>query len=425
MKDLSGKKLLVLGNTYSTVGVVKLAHRLGLDVTVVGKEPDGDAVAFADHSAIISTNDYDSLLEFIRKEHIDGVMTGASEMNILNMLRLCKKANLPVYATEEQWDICQDKALFKQLCRQYNVPVIPEFEVGSELKDTDFPVIVKPADGCSARGISICHNNQELREAEQKAISLSPTGRILIEHYIQNGGQTMSAKYIVVNGEFYPEIISDRYVMDNGTVTAYVQYPSKNIDRHMRLVDPFIKQMFKSIGFTNGVFSLQEIPEGDNVYLHEMCLRVTGGMVYKITDAAGSGNALAMLMHYAITGEMCEKADIESIDPNMHGKCAATLSIPLRLGKIDQIEGMDEIQNMKHVVDITTYYHLGDEITTDQLNSLDQLFARIIVVADNESGLFSVLDKIRTTLSIKDVGGQDLIIWDTYDRIASERRKNA
>ena len=45
MKDLKGKKILVLGNTYSTVGVVKLAKKMGLEVTVVGKDPEGDAVA--------------------------------------------------------------------------------------------------------------------------------------------------------------------------------------------------------------------------------------------------------------------------------------------------------------------------------------------------------------------------------------------
>ena len=421
MKDLKGKKILVLGNTYSTVGVVKLAKKMGLEVTVVGKDPEGDAVALADHNALISTNDYDTLLSYIRKEGINGVMTGASEMNILNMLRLCKKADLPVYATEEQWNVCQDKMYFKQLCRQYNVPVIPEFEVGAILKETDFPVIVKPADGCSARGMSVCYNNEELREAEKTAILHSPTGRIIIEHYIQNGGRTMSAKYIVVDGEFYPEIISDRYVMDNGTVTAFVQYPSKNMERHMSKVDPYIKQMFTSIGFTNGVFSLQEIPEGDNVYLHEMCLRVTGGMVYKITDAVGSGNALAMLMHYAITGKMCEEKDIESIDPKMHGKCAASISIPLKEGKISHITGMDTIQQLDKVVDVTTYYHIGDEITAEKLNSLDQLYARIIVVADNESELFGVLDIIRDTLRIQDDANKEMIIWNTYDRIKSER----
>ena len=333
------------------------------------------------------------------------------------MILLCAKAGLPVYATKEQWDICQDKSSFKQLCRNYDVSVVPEYVIGSVLKDEDFPVIVKPSDGCSARGLFVCHNNEELRAAEIEARKQSPTGRILIEHYIQNGGRTMSAKYIVVNGNYYLEIISDRYVMDNGKVTAFVEYPSAYSDLHLKKVNPHIQEMFQSIGIENGVISLQEIPENDNIYLHEMCLRITGGMVYKITDAVGNGNALEMLIHYALTSEMCEEKDVRLIDARINGKSAASLSIPLREGRISSIENFDPIEVLNNVVDVTTYYHIGDTITEDKIGSLDQLFARIIVVADSRKEMYETYRGIRNSLSIKDTNGDNMIIWDTFDRI--------
>ena len=420
MKDLKGKKLLILGDTYSTIGVIQLAKRLGVYTVVTGIHPNGDARKYADESIMIPSDDHESLTRYINDAKIDGVMTGASEFQIQNMILLCAKAKLPVYATKEQWDICQDKSSFKQLCRNYDVPVVPEYEVGATLRDEEFPVIVKPSDGCSARGLIVCYNNEELRVAEALARQQSPTGRILIEHYIQNGGRTMSAKYIVSNGEYYLEIISDRYVMDNGKVTAFVEYPSSFYDLHLKKVNPNIKEMFRSIGIENGVFSLQEIPENDNVFLHEMCLRVTGGMVYKITDAVGNGNALEMLIHFALTGEMCEEKDVRLIDARIKGKSAASLSIPLNEGKISAIDNYHSIASMKNVVDVTTYYHLGDVITKEKIGSLDQLFARIIVVAESREEMFETYHAIRNSLSIKDTNGEDMIVWDTFDKLYDE-----
>ena len=86
---------------------------------------------------------------------------------------------------------------------------------------------------------------------------------------------------------------------------------------------------------------------------------------------------------------------------------------------------MDKIQQLDNVVDITTYYHIGDEITAEKLKSLDQLYARIIVVADNESELFGVLEIIRNTLRIQDDANNEMIIWDTYDRIHNEYQNDA
>ena len=106
------KKLLVLGGTMSTLDVVKTAKHMGIEVTVADYLEDGIAKKEADHAAIISTTDYPALINYIQEHDIDGVFTGASEFNIKNMIELCEKAGLPVYASKEQWDICYNKKRF-------------------------------------------------------------------------------------------------------------------------------------------------------------------------------------------------------------------------------------------------------------------------------------------------------------------------
>ena len=117
---------------------------------------------------------------------------------------------------------------------------------------------------------------------------------------------------------------------------------------------------------------------------------------------------------------MCEEKDIRLIDAQIKGKSAASLSIPLKEGKISTIDNYFSIASMKNVVDVTTYYHLGDTITEEKIGSLDQLFARIIVVAESRKEMYETFYAIRHSLSIMDSDGCDMIIWDTFDKIFEE-----
>lgn len=418
MKSLKGKKILILGGTAPCVHVTRFAMEMGAYVYVADEKTEkGPAKQIADEAVVISTNDYNTLLSFIREKKIDGVLTGPGEFNIVNAMIVSKMAGLPFYCNKEQWDICQDKRHFKDFCKQYGLPGVPEYSVDDVLSNKDFPVIVKPVDGCSSRGINICRNQEQYAKAKEAALSASKAGKILVEKYVENGGITIDAKYVVVDGRFHLEAIGDRHVLNGGLITAISFYPSKYIDAFVEQVDPYVEKAFTAIGLKNGAFFFQAIPDGDRIYIYEMGLRVSGGMIYNMTEATSGNNTLKMLIHYGATGTMCEDADEKMIDATFKGKKASTIAFPLRLGTIGSYSGFDEVAKFKGVIDVTKYYKEGDEILPKHVNTLDQLFARVMVAADTKDNLISILNDIRNKVSVKDVNGEEMIIWTTFDKI--------
>lgn len=417
MKDLTGKKLLVLGGSASNVQLVHFAQEMGAYVIVADNQENRPGKKAANDSILISSDDYESLARYIKENSIDGVSTGAGEWNVINAMKLCKLAGLPYYANEELWNICQDKRNFKDCCKRYGVPVVPEYSIEHKPTEVDYPVIVKPVDGCSSRGISVCRNHEELEVAINDALSISNSTNVIIEKYVENGGVTIDAKYVAINGKYYLEAFGERYVLENGLITAISFYPSSYLNLFLKQVDPFIKQMFSALGYQNGAFFFQAIPDGDNIYIYEMGLRVSGGMIYNMTAAAGCNNVMKMLIHHSLTGEMCEDSDIATIDPLLNGKSATTLALPLKLGKIATIEGMDEVRKLEDIADITVYYSEGHECIQKHINTLDQLFARIMIVSETKDKLTELLLKIRDLVSVKDSKGNELINWTTFDRL--------
>lgn len=417
MKSLKGKRLLVLGGSASNVQLVRFAQEMGAYVIVADNKENRPGKEVADESAMISTDDYATLCDFIIDNKIDGVATGAGEWNVQNAIILCKKTGLPYYATKELWDICQDKRHFKDCCKKYGVPTVPEFSVSNRPTSRDYPVIVKPVDGCSSRGISICKNESELDIAIKEALSVSFSSEVIIEKYIDNGGVTIDAKYIVTDGKCYLEALGERYVLEGGLITAISFYPSSMIGLYMEKVNPNVQKMFEGLGYKEGVFFFQAIIDGNEIYVYEMGLRVSGGMIYNMTEAAGCNNAMKMLIYHSLTGKVCESEDISTINPQFNGKYASTMAMPLRLGKIATIQGLDIVKSMKSIVDVTVYYEVGHECITKHLNTLDQLFARVMVVSDSETELYSILSEIRNTVKVLDSEGNDLIIWKTFDKV--------
>lgn len=420
MKDLKGKKLLILGGKAATVNVVQQAKKMGLETHVTGIQEGGQAKEIADFTLLAGSEDHDKLIQYIRENHIDGVMTGSAEFQVLQMIKLCAKAGLPCYATEAQWDATQDKRHFKDLCKRFGVPGVPEYSINDELNDMDFPVIVKPVDSCSSIGISICHNNEELEVAKDKALAASESKRVLIERYINNGGLTHNIKYVVVDGQFYMEMMCDRYVVEGGLITAVSFFPSINTSLFLDTIDKNVEDMFLSLGFTNGVFFLSALPENNNIYVYEMGLRTGGGMNYKITEVTSGNNDLEMLIHYAITGEMCEKRDLKTIDPYLKGKKAASLAIPLHEGTICNVVGAEKITEIEGVVNFTHFCDEGDTILPKHINTLSQLYGRVMIVRDSQESLFDGLKQIRDTIKIFDENGNNMILWETFDRIYNE-----
>jgi len=409
----------VLGGSASTVNVVNLAKSMGAFVYCTDLYTEGrPAKLLADKSVDIDATDYDKLAEYVRRENIDGCITSASEFHLLNCIRLSEKAHMPFYTSEKHWDICQNKRHFKDLCKKYNVPSVPEYAINDILAEEDFPVIVKPVDGCSSRGINICRNEEELVSAKQKALDASPSKKILIERYIDNGGITLDAKYVAVDGEFYLEAFGENRVQ--GLITAIAMYPSNYIETFIKKVDPFIREMFKGINYKNGAFFFQALPDGDNIYIYEMGLRVSGGMIYNITQATSGNNTLKMLINYSLTGSMCEKGDLLKIDPLLNGKYAASLSVPLKTGVIANVFGMDFVRQLPGLVDITEYYKVGDVIEKKHINTLDQLFGRIIIVSDSQNDLFEKLHSIREHLIVEDKTGYCMNDWTSFDKLYCE-----
>lgn len=417
MKELYGKKLLILGGTYSSYDLVKIAKEMGIHTIVTDNNATGVAKEIADETANISTADMDSLVELIKEKNIDGVFSGPSEFNLRNVINLCELTGLPCYTSTQVWDRCANKDVFKSYCRDYNVDCTPEYDIDintpmEELKKIEYPIIIKPVDGCSSVGISVCRDETEVYEAIKRANEVSKSKKIIAEKYIENKGEIFSIRYLIRDGEAYPYFMMDTYVVNpfvqTGLVSAFTFAPSKYGDYYMKNMDRNVREMFKGIGLKNGTAFIQALPYKGRIYFHEMGYRLSGGMLFKLTQPLVGVNDMKMMLKTALGYEMFSDKEVEAIDLLNMKKIGAQLMIPLNAGIIGKIVGLEEAKQLPFVTDFIQYYKEKSCIEEKYIGTLQQHFGRFSIIADNEQAVFDTVKQIQSVLKIYDTQGNDM-----------------
>lgn len=407
--DVSGKKLLVLGGTTLMIHVVKVAQSMGVYTIVTDMAPDSPAKGFADKSFDISTGDIESIVEMARDERIDGIFTGYDDFNTEVAVELSEILDVPFYATKQQIEITKRKNEFKALCRQFDVPVVKEYDI----TNVEYPCVVKPSDSYSAKGITICRSADELNDAIEFALSFSKTGNYLIEKYMDcDCVDCVNIDYVISDGEIFLSAVGDKKVVrqaNKAPLTSAVYYPSRHMEAYIRDVDEKVKEMFKHLGMKNGTVFIESFYDNDGYAIYEMGYRVGGGQSSILLNEICDVDYVKMLINFALCGKMGNPKHLDSITPKI-SKYACGLVLLVKSGIISKIIGLDEVRKSDDIINITQYIHEGDEISEKFVGTLGQTFARIHIVSDTEEKMNDTIEFILHTIRVEDKSGNNLLV---------------
>jgi biotin carboxylase len=403
------RKILIMGANPETTSLVIKAKEMNLITYVTDYNSDAYAKQLADVPVDIDASHVDELVEFVKKEKIDAVLVGVAEALMPFYFEVCKRLGYPCFATLEQFEIMVSKDKFKTLCRKYDVPVVPEFSK-TNLDTVNYPVVVKPVDSCSSKGISVCFNREELDLGINKALGFSRSGEMLIEKYMN--GDEVVIYYIIQNSEPFLVGMCDRYTNkeQKGVAqlpTSYI-FPSRYLSQFIEESNNKVCNMLKKMGLTNGVLFLQAfVDDCGTVRIYEPGFRLNGAQEHLIIGNVTGVDAKELLLNFALTGSMGEPVKSKA-DPFLHGKYGCKLSPLVKTGKIGKIKGLSEIKRIKSVVSINPSYRVGE--TVDGYGTLKQIICRFFIVSDTKEELVETIEKIYSLLEIEDESGDSMLL---------------
>ena len=409
--NLKGKRLLILGGTTLMIHVVETAKKMGVFTIVTDIDPNSPAKSFSDLAFNVSTGNIEELYDLCIKEKVDGVFTGYEDFNTSIACELCALLNKPFYATKEQIDLTKNKILFKETCKSFGVPVVKEY---SNNENIEFPVVSKPADSYSGKGISICRNEEELKVGIDFALKYSKSNQYLLEKFMDSRKvECINIDYLIKDGEVKLSAIGDKYVNNeqgNKTpLTSAVLYPSIRQFEYINTLDKKVKNMFKHLNMKNGTLFIESFYDEEGFHFYEMGYRVGGGQSSILLNRINGVDYVKMLISFALDGTMCDDKLFNEFNSEF-SEVACSLVLLMKDGAINRVEGLDFISKNPDIVKYTQFFKVGESLSTEYVGTLGQVFARIHIVSENINSFKKTLNDINHNLKVYDSNNNNLLL---------------
>lgn len=420
--DLKSKTLLLMGGGAYANGIKKYKDEKSFRIIAVGKDKDTPISKISDSFYNVDTQNVEEICSIVRKEKVDGIFVGSSEVNISPAIDVAEKTGVFFYVTREQWDIISNKAQFKKIAREYGFPVIPEYKLSQlptnkEIDSLVFPVMIKPTDSSGARGMNPCYRKEDFIPLFNEALRWSKKKEVIVEDLIV-GADEVFVNYTIQDGNSCLSYSFTKFQVNcpgsKAMVPLFHMYPSHFIDEYYSKVDESAKRMIKGLGLNNGTLTLQGFYKDGNFFFFEAGFRMGGAQAYILTDYMWKANSLEYMINYALTGSMADYMVTERENARFKFPCC-NYYIALNPGIVDYVEGLEDIKKFDFVLNVTEMVKPGDCIV--DTNALERIGYRVHVIGEDKEELAKNLVNISRTIRIISTTGEEMQMEPlTYER---------
>ncbi len=420
--DLSQKRLLMMGGTAYFEHIKEYAAEKGFYIIAVGNNPNAKYYKEADEAYPYSTMDVENIAKLVVDKKIDGIFVGAQELNMLPAIEVAEKTGVNFYADRKCWNLLSDKALFKQKCIEYGIPVVPEYSVknAQDVEGLTYPVLLKPVDGSGARGMNVCYSAKDFPHLYEEALRYSVKKQVIVEKYIENADETFF-QFTIQDGvcsltSAFTKVFTHSND-DNLILPLFHVYPSKHIDDYYKKLHTNMARFFEGMHVKNGVMTIQCFYQDGDFYVFEAGYRMGGAQNYIFSEYQNGTNSLKYMVNFALTGKMALTPIVDTDNARFKYPCC-NYYVGLKPGKIQSMPTKKHVEQLKGVLNATVMRSEGD--TIENTNSLERICLRIHVVGKDNDDLARNLVNICASLDILSESGEDMKLEHlTYERCIS------
>ncbi len=365
------KTLLIVSGGVQALHGIRRAKELGYRVVVSDRNPNAPGFAAADDCFLASTYDVTETVAAAERYHqavgkIDGVITIGCDVP-LTVATVAQRLGLPGIPLEAA-RLAQDKLAMKQCFADAGVPV-PWFAALANVeqlkrfaKQRDFRLVVKPVDSRGSRGVQRLQPGIDLAEVFERAVTQSPTRRVMVEEYLE--GPQISTESILINGEGATPGFSDRnyelieryapYFIENGG-----DLPSHLDERTQEAVKRAAESAGRALGVSTGNIKGDLVVANGKPYVIELAARASGGYFCTREIPLNTGVDFIGAVIKLALGEHVDLADLQ---PKRLTPIVQRYAFP-EPGRVSHISGLDNARRIPGIEEVVVTVAPGDEIS--------------------------------------------------------------
>lgn len=400
-------KALVLCGGKPQIALIHELKRRNITAILADANDKAVAVQYADVFYKVSALDVVGIEKIALAEKVDFILSVCADQMLLVVAQLSEKLNLPCYINYETAKNVSSKEYMKRIFVENNIPTA-KYIVGSSISlsvigELNFPLIVKPVDCYSSRGVKKVLNYDELLLAFENAKNLSRTGTVIVEEFVE--GLELSVDIYVENGKVNILCIrsldkipnSEKFIICRGNYPAKISLATKG------RVQDVAQKIVEAFGLVDTPMLIQMKINDEQIHILEFCARTGGGIKYRLLPKVCGFDVVKAVLDLTL-GEK----------PHVDIKPLNTFIVDEFLycnpGILDHTEGFEELLKNGIIDHYEIYKSAGYQF--DEINSSGDRVAYFSVVADTEAELRRKHQIAASVVKVVDSKGNDLIRHD-------------
>lgn len=396
-------KALVLAGGYPQIYLLKELKSRGIETLLADYYPNPVAKPYADKFFQESTLDVEAIERVARENKVDFLITACTDQALLTVATVSEKLGLPCYIDAITARNVTNKRYMKEKFKKFGVPTA-DFTVTDSLdvdySELEFPLVVKPVDCNSSKGVKKVLNDAELKTALENALEYSRTGDAIIEEFKE--GKEISVDLIVENGVAQVLCVTEskKAKSNDKFVICETWRPAGISDKALENIKEAAQKIVNAFELKNCPMLIQLINKGDEVFVIEFSARTGGGLKFRIINQASGIDILKAVVDMTLGNEVCQKA-------NINDKCIINDFIYCNNGVFDHMDGVDELVSDGTIVGCFLFKNPGEKFEKIE-NSGDRV-AGYTIIADTEAQLKEKRLKAINSIKVIAENGEDIM----------------
>lgn len=397
-------KILVLAGGADQIALIHELKSRGHEIILVDYFENPPAKGYADKHIVASTLDIEAVRDIALRENVGLICTACTDQALLTMAKVSKDLSLPCYISYETARNVTNKSYMKKIMFEHDIPTakytVLDGYKAEVLNGFQYPLVVKPVDCNSSKGVRKVHNQEELLLSLDSAIEFSRTHTAIVEEF--KAGTEISADFYVdgdtVKLLCVTKSIKKQHVDSFTIIGSY--YPAVNVEQEKTLLK-IAYQIVNAFSLKNTPLLVQLIQQEDDFYVVEFSARMGGGSKYKLIEVLSGVNIMSAYVDLIL-------GDKPSICPQPQVQCAAMIYLYCKPGIFHQLCGLQELQATSHVQNYFVYKTPGMAVTKSETSG-DRV-AGYLVTSSDEVELQQKIAYIDSRIQILDENGNDIML---------------
>lgn len=334
-------KALVLAGGFPQIALIQELKRRGIEVVLADYYEEPVAKRYADRHYQISTLDVEAIRQTAAAEQVDFVITVCTDQALNTMAKVSEDLHLPCYLDYETALRVTRKQDMKEIFVKHGIPTAKYVTLAkldeAAVSALRYPLIVKPVDCNSSKGVRRCENRDELKRFFDDAVALSRTKTAIVEEFIE--GIEISVDVYVEDGKAHVLCISnsDKIAEKDKFVIFRALWPAPVSDAVVRQIRDTAQKIADAFGIVNSPMLIQFLTDGENAYVIEFSAR-TGGAVKYLLIRRSSGFDVIKAVVDLTMGEKPHVGEIRAEQKYMINDF-----VYCEPGVFDHLEGFEEL----------------------------------------------------------------------------------